>query len=94
MTTNRYRRPDRAATVRAALRRLEMAERRRQREAREQGGALGWRLGRCTHGSRRGQYEPTTTAGADRVEDWAPRGRGGRGLTLDEVGSLPARVAA
>ena len=92
MTTNRYRRLDRAATVQAALRRLERAE--QGREAREQGGALGWRLGRCTHGRRRGQYGPITTPGADRVEDWAPRGRGGRGLTLDEVGSLPARVAA
>jgi hypothetical protein len=94
MTTNRYRRPDRAAAVQAALRRLEMAERGRKREAREQGRALGWRLRRCTHGRRRGQYGPTTTPGADRVENWAPRGRGGRGLTVDEVGSLPAKVAA
>jgi hypothetical protein len=94
MTTNRYRRPDRAATVQAALRRLERAERGRQREAREQGRALGWRLGRCTHGRRRGQYGLTTIPGADRVENWAPRGRGGRGLTVHEVGSLPARAAA
>ncbi len=92
MTTNRYRRPDRAAAVQAALRRLERAE--GGREGREQGGALGWRLRRCTHGSRWSQCGPTTTAGADRVENWAPRGRGGRGLTVDEVGSLPARGAA
>ncbi len=94
MTTNRYRRPDRAATVQAALRRLERAERGRQREAREQGRALGWPLGRGTHGRRRGQYGLTTTPGADRVENWAPRGRGGRGLTLDEVTSLLAKAAA
>ncbi len=94
MTTNRYRRPDRAATVQAALCRLERAERRRMREPREQGRALGWRLGRCTHGRRRGQYGLTTTLGADRVGNWAPRGRGVRGLTLDEVGSLLARAAA
>ena len=92
MTTNRYRRPDRAATVQAALRRLERAE--RGREPHEQGKALGWRLGRWTHGSRRGQYGLTTTPGADRVGNWTPRGRGGRGLTLDEVGSLLARAAA
>ena len=94
MTTNRYRRPDRAATVQAAPCRLERAERGRQREARVQGRALGWRLGRCTHGRRRGQYGSTTTPGADRVEDWAPRGRGGRGLTLEEGGSLLAKAVA
>jgi hypothetical protein len=96
MTTNRHRRSDRAATVQAALRRLEMAKRgrKRKRELPEQGRALGWRLGRCTHGRRRGQYGLTTTPGADRDGDWAPRGRGGRGLTLDEVGSVPARAAA
>jgi hypothetical protein len=94
MTTNRHRRLDRAATVQAALRRLEMAKRKRKREPREQGRALGWRLGRCTHGRRRGQYGLATTPGADRVGDWAPRGRGGRGLMLDEVGSVPARAAA
>jgi hypothetical protein len=92
MTTNRYRRPDRATTVQAALCRLERAERGRIREARVQGRATGWPLGRCTHGRRRGQYGLTTIPGADRVENWAPRG--GRGLTLDEAGSLPARVAA
>jgi hypothetical protein len=92
MTTNRHRRSDRAATVQAALCRLQRAG--RGREVHEQGGALGWRLGRCTHGRRRGQYGLATTTGADRVGDWAPRGRGGRGLTLDEVGSVPARAAA
>ena len=96
MTTDRYRRSDRAATVQAALRRLERAKRgrKRKRELPEQGRALGWRLGRCTHGSRRGQYGLTTTPGTDRVGNWAPRGRGVRGLTLDEVGSLLARAAA
>ncbi len=56
MTTNRYRRLDRAATVQATLCRLQRAKRRRTREPHER--------------------------------------RGVRGLTLDKVGSLPARVAA
>jgi hypothetical protein len=80
--------------VQAALCRLGRAGRRRMREPHEQGRALGWRLGRCTHGSRQGHYGLATTPGADRVGNWAPRGRGVRGLTLDEATSLLAKAAA
>ena len=43
MTTDRYRRPDRAATVQAALCRLQRAERRRTREPHERRGGRGGR---------------------------------------------------
>src|SRR5918994_329362 len=44
MTTDRYRRPDRAATVQAALCRLQRAERRRTREPHERRGVRGLTL--------------------------------------------------
>jgi hypothetical protein len=44
MTMNRYRRPDRAATVQAALCRLVMAERGRTREPHERRGVHGLML--------------------------------------------------
>ena len=48
MTTDRYRRPDRAATVQAALCRLQRAERRRTREPHERRGVRGLTLDEVT----------------------------------------------
>jgi hypothetical protein len=48
MTTDRYRRPDRAATVQPALCRLQRAERRRTREPHEGRGVRGLTLDEAT----------------------------------------------